>query len=394
MTNNPTRRRHWTGIRSVLRGWLTRLAGHEVPDGVAKPRKVDRTTTRTAHKKNAKEGQERKQNGQARRDRSIRWAIGLAILVAFVAAPPIVFGLGWSVIWLCAVITILAAGLSFANKQTAVWMGANLRKMSVHRLVLSILLAACVAGGAAMWLFDERVDDVRAEQDPASWTRETRRLAAERQKVLDVIDEPVPVVTEDPEVRRLQAELSDANEELSTAERNMLCELDGTCGTEVEGKADAYYSKRDYWIRCKGKVADLAGDLTREKGRVTTRAEALTDRQAVARERVPDIDARLDELGGERPTRPSRPVALATVADRDTVHVGGTLFLTFFTFIAFDWGLLTVVEHRILRRHARKGTSIPDKVRRRAENRAAKIIDAKNWPTGGAAGPPENGERP
>lgn len=306
----------------------------------------------------------RPEDAQTRRERLDRRVRGHAVVVACGATVPIVLGLRWSGVMFLLVLVLVPVLWHLNGHVLGRMTSSPPYRVPLYRVAVSVLLGAAVAFSTALWVFQPDVAAVRAEPDPVGWERQRDPLLDERRELERVLGQPVPVPNEDPEVKRLHEELARDKKELHEAEKQVLCEQDGTCGTGDEGEAEAYRDKAAFRDRLSATVKEDRSLLNAQIKRVNDRAAELKTEQRAAGRRMRQIDLSLDELGPTRPVVPTRVAALFTVGERKTTSVGLVLVAVLVAVLFVDWFVLRlVVRHGYRRpRKSGEGLSIKKKV--------------------------------
>jgi hypothetical protein len=116
-----------------------------------------------------------------------------------------------------------------------------------------------------------------------------------------------PSVAADPEVERLQTAFDAKNAEYQTAEQNVVCENDGTCGSGAVGRGPSYREKVEIRDRLRGERDDLRAELDRAIGDAQTRLETGAQSQvAAAQAELTRVRGELAELRAEKAAEEAR----------------------------------------------------------------------------------------
>ncbi len=315
------------------------------------------------------------ENDKARLRRLRAWALGFAVTISCVATLSMVLGFGWPVFGVPVVIfTVLFPPLLFVNRRTVTRMYGDPPPPAVprFRVAISFVLGTFVAAAVTLWMFQTTIDAVRSEQDPIAWDNKTRQLQNERARDTKILNQPVPVVEQDPEVTRLQGQLDLAETRLSKAKDDVICEGDGTCGTGIRGRADAYAAKVARRDELAAVAADLQLQLDDAKQRVADDATRLTGEQVDAAARQRGTNQRREELG-PRPAGATHLDAVRVVAERHKATVGGMCVGSWLGFLALDLLWLYTIARRVCRPADESGRSIAHLVNDREEKDASGV---------------------
>ncbi|HEV2781155.1 MAG TPA: DUF4407 domain-containing protein [Actinophytocola sp.] len=219
------------------------------------------------------------------------------------------------------------------------------------RVALTVIVAAFLCFAAVLWIYHDAIAAARVPTERDTWTVETQALQAERAAKHDITTRQAPSVENDPDVIDLKEQLRAAEEELVNAEQERLGELDGTRGTGTPGRGDAYNEKERYRDEVRQRVADLSAKLEAAKAEAKARIEQLAGEQQAARQRIAEIDKRLETLGPTRPPEPDLFDAWWSVVQQRPYQTLGVAAGSGVGYLAVDWLAMLVVVRRVCRPH-------------------------------------------
>lgn len=288
------------------------------------------------------------------------WAGGLAVVESAVLLVPVYHGFGFgsrSVGWFLALVVGTSAALGALNFWSARKMheGAPAPAVPKRRDLVSFLSAVVIATAATCWLFDASVFPPPDANERPAWSAKIQKLEDERIVKLKTAGQEPPVAEQDPDVQRLQRQLDEERKELREAEKNVLCEQDGTCGTGIPGEAKAYDDKVKDRDVVAGRVAELSAQLVFVKETARGRAEQTATDVRTARNRVTAIDGELERLRAN----PPEPRALSSIGEHERGRVILSWIGLLVVFFLLGWRGLRGAASRVYRRSGGQGTLTP-----------------------------------
>ena len=201
-----------------------------------------------------------------------------------------------------AVLLALLWGLAIANfdrwlltataRQDRAWKNVGL---ALPRFVLAAIVGLVVSTPLTLQVFSAEIDDeltVMQAESQAAFTAQLaadpryRQLPEQRGEIVRLeSDIATPLsdaaVLTDPAVADLRAQLDKARADYQVAEQAVICEHEGTCGSNRVGAGPAYREKVQRRDQKAADVQDLSVALARTMGEVRSRLQqALTERHA------------------------------------------------------------------------------------------------------------------
>lgn len=212
-------------------------------------------------------------------------------------------------------------------------------RLPLRRTAVTVLEGVVVAFAAVSWFTGGL--DTSVSAFPAAAANDLQLLRDERADLQSVLARPIPDSAADAETVRLDRQVTATRGELQRADHDVLCELDGTCGTRVAGRGLAYYKKVEYRDGVKRDLDNASALLEDRKAEVTREAGLVRSEQGAARTRVTEIDRRLAAATPPR-EQSTGPAVSRFSNDWDTsslaLHVG-----VFGGFFVVDWILLALL---------------------------------------------------
>lgn len=237
---------------------------------------------------------------------SLTFALHDALHVPFLLA-----ALG-GLVWGAAVFNVDRWLVSALKRRPTIWGNIG---TAAPRLLLSGVLGFVIAEPLVLRTFDSEVDAelvIMQREDAAQHERDLVedpryadldakvQRAAELQNVVDGgVD--TAAVLRDPEVVDLQARLDAKAQPLADAEQAVICEHEGTCGSNRVGAGPAYREKVALRDRLRAEVADLEGQLTTAKDAAAARlASTSSARRASATTELAALQKDIDATTASR----------------------------------------------------------------------------------------------
>ena len=254
-----------------------------------------------------------------------------------------------SLVVLCAVWIGVLAGL---NKRAIISMEDQAGRLHVpgRRLLYAGALALVVAAPFTLCALGPQVDALAGESRGQGPTAVD--AAAEEARLQAVIETPVPQVEDDREVARFREQVTVVQNALREADRLVVCEKDGTCGSEIRGEGTNFETKTQARDRISAQLHDVEAELGTARAAADARNANLVRAQGDARSR----------LTGLRVTRAAAVEAVDTGASLDErfrsvwavgyrwpVTTALVPFLGIALYLLLDLGPLTLHARRRLR---------------------------------------------
>ena len=217
-------------------------------------------------------------------------------------------------------------------------------------------VAAVVAGliVALAWetaVVDREIEALRGDTTARErWNVGFEQLAAEKRRreagagVPDRDGEP------DSTTLRLEQRFRQVTADLPTAERAVVCERDGTCGSRRPGAGPNYWEKVRARDELRREFDAMPRELDARRTLLADRAAALGRERAAAGAAAARIDKDLTDLEGQRPGRPARLSAGLTVAADHLPELAGRWLMATALLVA-DLVAVVLVAGFWLRRH-------------------------------------------
>ena len=264
--------------------------------------------------------------------------------------------------------------LWLVNRVTVTMMNRPAPLTPGFRIALSLLVALFISYAALLWFFNDDIEAAQAVAEPEKWIAKTHDLQDERNGQVAIRDLRPPIVQQDPDVVEVQQELDGKIVELREAERLVLCEEDGSCGTRIRGRDREYWSKVEYRDRVKREVTALSAQLTSVKAEVRARISQFAKDRETAKERIAEIDEALRMRGSNPPAQPGTIGAVLKVAQEKSTPAVWVSTVPFVVFLIVDWLALLMVVRRICQGDA----SITDEFNRQREREERIPPDAQH----------------
>jgi hypothetical protein len=187
---------------------------------------------------------------------------------------------------------------------------------ALPRVALALLIGAVVATPLVLQIFEDEINaqlDLNRQAAQEAFTRaldadprfaripELERRIAELQQIGH--NGPTSTVDEDPAVKRLQREFEQLDAAYQAADRDVICENEGTCGSNRTGRGPAYREKVERRDRLKAERDAKRAEL--DAARAAAQARESTSRastQENARTELATARADLDRLKRDRRT--------------------------------------------------------------------------------------------
>ena len=188
---------------------------------------------------------------------------------------------------------------------------------AVPRVILALLIGTVISLPLVLRIFEPEINAelqvMRNEALGAAQTRiqqnprfaEIPQLEAEEKRLQGIVSGQTPEdVTDDPDVKKIQDQLTAKEAEFRQAENDIICENDGTCGTGKVGRGPSYREKLDRKNRLEGErnalqsqlnVAQDAARRRLQSGSQQAQGAAKTELDRVQK----DLDARRAEQAFE-----------------------------------------------------------------------------------------------
>ena len=197
---------------------------------------------------------------------SISAFIALQALAEINTLPAVVVSLLWGILVLGIERTLVVTSTRRRSaKSTTLW--------AIPKLALGVVLGVSISVPLVLQIFNseiesevqisrlEAVQENRAQLG-SEYDRRMSTLEEEESRLQSIVAGSAPVqVDDDPEVSRLRRQVEAAQSSLDDAESNVICELDGTCGSGSKGIGPAYREKVDLRDRRRSELQTLQRDL-------------------------------------------------------------------------------------------------------------------------------------
>lgn len=229
---------------------------------------------------------------------------GLMVSIAVIAAISVAFALAtalnvptwlaalFGTLWGLLILTLDRGIVASTGRRNRLW--RNLLSV-LPRLALAALSAAVISVPLLLVIFQSEINSevtvIQTERQQALDAELDRRFAGI--VVLERRIDELTLVSDDPEVRRLQAQVDARDQDYRAAQAAVVCETDGTCGSGQAGAGPAYQAKvatRD----------QMAGELASSRARLEAATDAASARITAARPELTRAQAELEQLRGER----------------------------------------------------------------------------------------------
>ena len=238
-------------------------------------------------------------------------------------------------------------------RRTGVW--ANIGT-AAPRLVLALLIGTVISLPLVLRIFEPEINaELQVMRNEALGQAQTNidsnprfaeipALEAEEQRLQGIVSgTATDDVGSDPDVARVQKELDAKEAEFTAAERDIICENDGTCGTGVVGRGPSYREKLDKKNRLEAERnalrTQLAGAENAARERLTSGnqrsvAAATTELQRVQDELNTRRNERTFEVEKARAAEIQNDGLLARIEALDRLSAGRpTMWIAHLTLI-------------------------------------------------------------
>ncbi len=196
-------------------------------------------------------------------------------------------------------------------RRSGVW--ANIGT-AVPRLLLALLIGMVISLPLVLRIFEPEINaELQVMRNEALGQAQTNidsnprfaeipALEAEEQRLQGVVSgTAADDVGSDPDVVRVQKELDAKEAEFTAAERDIICENDGTCGTGVVGRGPSYQEKLDKKNRLEAERNALRNQLAEAENAARQRVQSGNDRSVAAA--TIELERIQDELNTRRNER-------------------------------------------------------------------------------------------
>ena len=196
-------------------------------------------------------------------------------------------------------------------RRSGVW--ANIGT-AVPRLLLALLIGMVISLPLVLRIFEPEINaELQVMRNEALGQAQTNidsnprfaeipALEAEEQRLQGVVSgTAADDVGSDPDVVRVQKELDAKEAEFTAAERDIICENDGTCGTGVIGRGPSYQEKLDKKNRLEAERNALRNQLAEAENAARQRVQSGNDRSVAAA--TIELERIQDELNTRRNER-------------------------------------------------------------------------------------------
>ena len=196
-------------------------------------------------------------------------------------------------------------------RRSGVW--ANIGT-AVPRLLLALLIGMVIKLPLVLRIFEPEINaELQVMRNEALGQAQTNidsnprfaeipALEAEEQRLQGVVSgTAADDVGSDPDVVRVQKELDAKEAEFTAAERDIICENDGTCGTGVVGRGPSYQEKLDKKNRLEAERNALRNQLAEAENAARQRVQSGNDRSVAAA--TIELERIQDELNTRRNER-------------------------------------------------------------------------------------------
>jgi hypothetical protein len=278
------------------------------------------------------------------------WAGGFAVPVAGALSAATLkwfddSGALWALVLVCAI--PLVGGLNLVTVKKAHGRAPSW-SWPWWRMGFGFCVAAAVAFALILWQFDDEVTAAK-NAEITKWDREVPRLTGQLADAQKIATRPVSTVEADVQVQGKTAALAELKKEAARAKEDELCERAGTCGTRVQGEADAYYARRDWALEVERRVKAAEDELTALRAAVAPRVEQENRDRDAAVTAAAEIRPKLEAFGTKRP-EPESALRGAWAASRQKPGpVGGWFVGGFLVCLLLDIGAFLFVVWRICR---------------------------------------------
>lgn len=193
-------------------------------------------------------------------------------------------------------------------------MGSTALKLwaAVPRLLLAIVIGAVISTPLTLRIFSSEINAelkiMQAQQLTASRVEldktygDIPNLQSQVDRLRAVASgQQRPSVSDDPDVKSAQATYDDAAQKYQDAQANAQCELNGTCGTHVQGGGDAFRQAQATANAAKQNADRAKSALDDAQQKAAARLDTAAAQQADdARRQLPGLQSQLDAEEGAK----------------------------------------------------------------------------------------------
>jgi hypothetical protein len=315
-----------------------------------------------------------------RLERLHRWVLVFASAETVLAALPMYFGVRLPTIVFVFALVVTALLFGFINWWTATAVHDKAPPAIVPRARgwFAFAVGLAMMCGVISWTFDAEIEQARKPAGIPAQTMEIERLRQEKDMLRVVAERPVSPPDQDADVRRLQQKVDDVTAEFGEAKRNELCELDGTCGTQVPGVGKAYNEKVAYSNQVKVRLDAASAELSTARSAAQGRFEQRGQERDSAVRRIAYLDGRLQESPPSAGERRAWITTLFAVGDEQPIWAIVVSVGTLGLFFVFDLFGFRFIARRIYRRIERR-RPFKEKILKGSNENGQEVIPAASF---------------
>lgn len=205
--------------------------------------------------------------------------------------------------------------------------------MALPRVLLALVIGLVISTPLTLQIFKAEIDAELVRLHQAELESFERTLLADERftdlpdwkaQVVDlesalVAGVPADIVSANPEVAALSAQLALVETAYNAAEQEVACERDGTCGSGVVGAGPAFKEKKDRRDRLAGERSFLQAQVASMSQQVRSTAEAAFAQQTI------DQTARLEGLRAQVADAEEKRAAVVAAGDSTVENDDGLL---------------------------------------------------------------------
>ncbi len=205
--------------------------------------------------------------------------------------------------------------------------------MALPRVLLALVIGLVISTPLTLQIFKAEIDAELVRIHQAELESFEKTLLADERFIdlpewkADVVElesalvagVPADIVSANPEVAALSAQLALVETAYNAAEQEVACEKDGTCGSGLVGAGPAFEEKKDRRDRLAGERADLQARVSAMSEQVRSGADAAFAQQTI------DQTARLEGLRDQVADAEEKRAAVVAAGDSTVENDDGLL---------------------------------------------------------------------